>query len=162
MPLSILFDVLAAAATIRCLVFQLLHKMIDRCEKLEFSRLENPRKRYIKNPKRVGNPGNMVYAPVPKPPRIRYQQGEMGPVSACEESRASLALWGIFLIWELRSGVGDTRWTSEERDRLSRLPLEKIWGHVLRNGEMEPNRTMASEFFHHCQLMYNDTALQKN
>ena len=126
MPLPILFDVLAAAATIRCLVFHILHRMINRCEKLEFSRLENPNKRYIRNPARVEKPGNLVYAPVPKPPRVRYQQGEMGPVSASEENIATRALWEIFLVWELRSGVGDTRWTPEERGRLSRVPFEKI------------------------------------
>ncbi|KAJ5714585.1 uncharacterized protein N7483_011766 [Penicillium malachiteum] len=147
MPLSIMFDVLAAAATIRYLVFHILHKMIDRCKKLEFSRLENPKKRYIQNPIRVANPDNLVYAPVPKPPRVRYQQGEMGSVSASEEKIATRALWEIFLIWELRSGVGNTRWTSEERDLFDSVPFEKIWGHSLFNDEMEPNRTMASELF---------------
>ncbi|KAJ6024024.1 hypothetical protein N7540_004821 [Penicillium herquei] len=147
MPLSIMFDVMAAAATIRYLAFDILHRMIDRCKKLEFYRLENPKKRYIRNPARVGNPEKLVYAPVPKPPRVRYQQGEMSPVSADEESRATCALWEIFLIWELRSGVGDTLWTPEERDQLSRLPFEKIWGHVFYNYYMEPNRTMASELF---------------
>lgn len=44
-PLSILFDTLVAAATIRYLTFDILHKMIDCCKKLELCRMENPKKK---------------------------------------------------------------------------------------------------------------------
>jgi hypothetical protein len=145
-PLSVLCDSLAAAATIRYLAHAGMHEMIARCQQLELMQLQNPKLKYIRNAYRTPALRESEYFPVPKPPRERYQQAEAVPISAIEEQRAIRALWQLLLIWELHSLVnGPSRrwhWSSEEVSRLQNMHFEELWRHALWNGKIEPIRTM--------------------
>ncbi|GFF70705.1 hypothetical protein CNMCM6936_003644 [Aspergillus lentulus] len=145
-PLSVLCDSLAAAATIRYLAHAGMHEMIARCQQLELMQLQNPNLKYIRNPHRTPALWNSEYFPVPKPPRERYQQADAIPVSTIEEQRAIRAIWQLLLVWELHSFVyGQSHrwnWPSEEVSRLQNIHFEEIWWHALRNQDIEPIRTM--------------------
>ncbi|GAQ06041.1 hypothetical protein ALT_3362 [Aspergillus lentulus] len=130
-PLSVLCDSLAAAATIRYLAHAGMHEMIARCQQLELMQLQNPNLKYIRNPHRTPALWNSEYFPVPKPPRERCQQADAIPVSTIEEQRAIRAIWQLLLVWELHSFVNGQsprwNWPSEEVSRLQNIHFEKIW-----------------------------------
>ncbi|PYI09413.1 hypothetical protein BO78DRAFT_308293 [Aspergillus sclerotiicarbonarius CBS 121057] len=144
-PVSALCDVLAASSTIRYLAHAGMHEMNDRCMALEMYRMENPEVRYIRGAHRTPALRNVEYFPVPKPPRERYQQEDAGPPSAVEEQVAIRAIWQLFLIWELRSGVINRQWMwpASEVSKLQNLPLDEIWKDSLFNSIIEQTRTMA-------------------
>ncbi|KAJ5832265.1 hypothetical protein N7474_000576 [Penicillium riverlandense] len=143
LPLSILCDIMAAAATVRYLAHTAMHEMIDRCRELELFRLENPRLKYIRNAHRTAWIRNSEYFPVPKAPRERYQQVDVGPPSALEEQRAIRALWQLLIAWELHSATTSRwRWPPSEVERLQDLNIE-VWKYALQNWILEQIRTMA-------------------
>ncbi|KAF7170129.1 hypothetical protein CNMCM6106_004931 [Aspergillus hiratsukae] len=145
-PLSVLCDSLAAAATIRYLAHAGMHEMIARCQQLELMQLQNPKLKYIRNAHRTPALWDSEYFRVPKPSRERYQQAEAVPISAIEEQRAIRALWQLLLIWELHSLVNGPsprwNWPSEEVSRLQNMHFEELWRHALWNEMIEPIRTM--------------------
>ena len=144
-PVSILCDTLAAAATIRYLAHAGMHEMIDRCQRLELMRMQNPRLRYIRNAHRSPDLWDSEYFPVPKPPREQHQQANAVPISTVE-GWAIRAIWQLLLIWELHSLVNGPspcwNWPSEEVGRLQNMHFEELWRHALLNEMIEPIRTM--------------------
>lgn len=131
-PLSVLCDSLAAAATIRYLAHAGMHEMIARCQQLELMQLQNPKLKYIRNAYRTPALRNSEYFPVPKPPRERYQQADAVPVSTIEEQRAIRAIWQLLLVWELHCVVNGQsprwNWPSNEVSRLQNILLRKYGG----------------------------------
>ncbi|KAH1437324.1 hypothetical protein KXX32_003242 [Aspergillus fumigatus] len=145
-PLSVLCDSLAAAATIRYLAHAGMYEMIARCQQLELMQLQNPKLKYIRNAYRTPALRNSEYFPVPKPPRERYQQADAVPVSTIEEQRAIRAIWQLLLVWELHCVVNGQsprwNWPSNEVSRLQNIHFEEVWWHALRNEIIEPIRTV--------------------
>ncbi|RAK97356.1 uncharacterized protein BO80DRAFT_504859 [Aspergillus ibericus CBS 121593] len=150
-PVSALCDILTASSTVRYLAHAGMHEMIDRCMALEMYQMENPKLKYIRNAHRTPALCNSEYFPVPKPPRVRYQQEDAGPPSPAEEQIAMRAIWQLFLIWELRSGVVKSQWMwpASEVSKLQDLHFDEIWQHSLFNSVIEQSRTMAD-----CRCMF--------